>query len=837
MTVALPGRAPANDVELVRSFHDRIRALENARTLRVGPWVLSTDALTGNLLASRPGQTVIIDGEGATEVEPQSINLAGKLADYVTQDDLTAALAGVGGGGLPDLSEIADSIFGELYTQLTGILNPTNALSLLSNFFKLELGAPITSDRLPLIPLSHIRNVQPNLLVDGSFDDERTLLGFPDWDYDEADGKSRPGCAYTIADGVTHVLRSNVIEVGTDDTLDFEVQAKWIGLVMTGATPIRINIASYKRAAVPGGLPTLIGGGPVTVAQGGAAGTSAGWVKLSVTNWAPPADADFILLELTVAANATGGAVKFDDAVARKTGTLPQNYVTGLTSALSALWGGIQARIDDFMDLLDVFGGFGVGTGQGQLTDVLNRIKWLNPLTGFFDGGKLANQDQIVLPNGLSQVPQLGGIVDAATNALSGASQTGQEIVGAGLTIAKDTMENLFEMLTANVRKVQALEAQQTANVVGGRQFSINFADYPNGPFPSGLFNIDYSGAGNGSLVIQDGKAQWAVGNGGYRKAVMQFPLQTLTSFQVVRGTMASPPSQGTNVRIWSLGRMNAAKTDYVFARGYCTGFLQYRGDIGVVRGGVETIWASNVPLTWSLDLRVIMGVGTNPRRHMVLSGDTVVWDGMEPADPTKQSYVDSDHLYWGAASETNGGTVPGNVAGASVVDNAPPALVGTTFSASKRTGGDMTISSGQQPVPNNFYETVDYISPDLIYRPGSNCELEITKQGTYVCMWRAFHGNFATGSGGVGLLWKKPQGGVWAPVKRSVWGTNPINVGFGVMADSTDATCGMAMVPCNPGDVIRPGFMFTANMGNTGDNVILADGSQSWWQVTRVGT
>lgn len=831
MSVLSPGRAPRTDGEWAVEVNQRLRALESPKALRVGPWTLVTDPISGALKAMRPGQTVLIDGEGATEtIAARSVDLSG----LVTTDQLSSALEGIEPGtGLP--TDI-DSVFSALYQALTGVLQPENALSALANFFKIELGAPITSDRLPLIPLSHIRDVNPNLLVDGSFDDERTLLGFPDWDYDEADGKSRPGSAYTVADGTTHVLHSNRIEASDQDTFDVEVFSKWIGLTTAGGAstnPVQVAIAAYRADHV------LINNAPAVIdSKGGAGGTSAGWVGGVVeTGWHPPPLTAYIVLELTVTATATAGVVKYDDTVVRKTGTLPQNYITGLTSALSSIWSGIQARIDDWMDLLDVFGGFGVGTGNGQLTDVANRIKWLNPLDGFFNAGKLANQDQIVLPNGLSQVPTLGQLVDGATNALSGASQTGTEIIGAGVAIAKDTMENLFEMLTANTRKVQALEAQQTANVLGGRQFSINFADYPNGAFPAGLFNLTYSGAGNGSLIINGGKAQWSVGNGGYRRATMQFPLQTLTSFQVVRGTMSSPPEQGTNVRIWSVGRANAAMTDYVFARGYCTGLLTYRGDIGCVRGGVEYIWASNVPLTWSLDLRVIMGVGTNPRRHMVLSGDTIVWDGLEPSNPAQQSVLDADHLYWGAVSETNGGKVPGNVAGASVVDNAPPALVGTTFRASKRTGGDMTINSGQQPVPNNFYETVDYISPDLTYRPGSNCELECTKQGTYIVMWRCYHGNFATGSGGVGLLWKKPAGGVWAPQSRSVWGTNPINVGFGVMADSTDATCGMAMIPMNPGDVLRPGFVFTANMANTGDNVKLADGSQAWFSVTRVGT
>lgn len=730
--------------------------------------------------------------------------------------------------------------WGELFTKLTGTASPEDGLTAISDFLKESLFGKIGANRLPLIGLGQVRDVAQNKFLNGDFDGPDSLAGLDDWDQRADDGFAdghQLGSAWTTADGLTHIIRSNNIEVN-QSTVVFKVRAKWLALVANaGQNAIRVNMAGYQgntQTVAPyqvAGIASPAGNSP-------SAGTN-GWdTLLQVTVGPTPANVDNVNFELVVTSAATAGQVGFDKASATLSDKLPQTYINGLTEAIAGLWGGIQSRINDFRDLLDTFGGFGVGTGQGQLTDVATRLQGLNPLTGIFDAAKLGNQGAITLPNGLAQVPTLGALVDGATNALSGLSQTGEEMIGVGVDTAKQTMENLFDMLAANTRKVQALEAQQTANAVGGRQFNINFADYPDGPFPPALFNLTYSGApgATSTLVIAAGKAQWNKVNNGYRRATMIYPTKTLTSFQVVRGTMSSPPEQGTNVRIWSVGRSNQAGTDYVFARGYCTGFLTYRGDIGCVRGGVEYIWAQNISLTWSLDLRVIMGVGTNARRHMVLSGDTIVWDGLEPSDPTKQSYLDTDHLYWGAISETDGAHAPGNVAGASTVDNAPPTVVGTTANFSKRTGGDMSIPAGEQPVPNNFYETIDYISPDLIYRPGSNCEVEVTKQGTYVCMWRAFHGNFATGSGGVGLLWKKPAGGAWAPVRRSVWGSNPVNVGFGVMADSTDATCGMVMVPMNPGDVLRPGFAFTANMANTGDNVKLADGSQTWFSVTRVG-
>ena len=816
MTAVLPGRAPTTDAAWARSVEDRLRGLQNPRTLRVGPWVLSTEAETGNLIATRPGQTVVIDGEGATETAPAKVSLAG----LVTDDQLALAL-----DGLPDSGGGIESLFADLYEMLTGTgIDPLGALSKLAEFFKMELGGPIDLLRLPLLPLAHIRNIVTELLSDSFFDNPLTLANVADWDWFDGDtAGTKPGVAQTTADGLTHTIYSDPIPVALGDSLNVLSKVKWLGLATSGANPIRMFVSFYDEA-------NAMIGAPLQVGQTGAAGSSVGFVTMRATEVAVPAEAAYAIQELTVTPAATAGTVRFGQGSVTKAGLLPQGYVSGLQQAITSLWSGITARIQEWADLLDVFGGFAVGSGQGQLTDVFNRIKNLNPLNGLFDASKLGNMAGLPnIPDGLTKVGDLGALVDMATGALSGAFSAGETIVGAGLTAVEHTMANLFEMITATTRKVQALETAATANSVGGRQFNINFSNYPDGPFPAGLFNVTYSGPGTSVLVIKGGNAVWQMVNNGYRRATLRYPTPTLTSFQVVRGTTATPPNRGTNVRIWSVGRANSAMTDYVFARGYCTGFLSYKGDIGIVRNGVEYIWASGISLTWSLDLRVIMGVGNNPRRHMVLSGDTVVWDGIEPVD--KQSYLDADHMYWGSVSETSGAQHPGEIAGASTVDNAPPAVVGTTFRASKRTGGDMTLASGNNQVPNNFYETVDYISPDLIYRPADRCSLEVSKQGTYVVSWRAYHGIYATNTGGHGVLFKN---GV--PFAKWTWGDTPFVVGFAVMTSNTNATTGSALVPMDPGDKLSVGFYFTANMANTGDNVLLADGSETWFAAARLG-
>jgi hypothetical protein len=317
-------------------------------------------------------------------------------------------------GSIPD--GMLGANWGELYERLRGAPAPEEALDALADFFKAQLGGLIPSWRLPVLPLSHIRNVNPNLLPDPSFDDEATLAGLLDWDWDDTDGRTRPGCAYTMADGTTHILHSAPIEVGPDDTLDLEIWAKWTGLVTSGAGPVRCNIAAYRPDH------SLIGGGPAVLAVGGANGDSAGWVKLSTVNWPVPDDAEYVVLEPTVAAWATAGAVRFDDGRLAKSGALPQNYVNGLVSALQdgiarvqsvidQVWTGITRQVLDgpknLADLFEVLGAIPAGNvgGVGGLSSIGETITetW-NQLWGGFARGIGSNKSIADAANAASVV-------------------------------------------------------------------------------------------------------------------------------------------------------------------------------------------------------------------------------------------------------------------------------------------------------------------------------------------------------------------------------------------------------------------------------------------------
>ncbi|ASJ79730.1 minor tail protein [Mycobacterium phage Heffalump] len=483
--------------------------------------------------------------------------------------------------------------------------------------------------------------------------------------------------------------------------------------------------------------------------------------------------------------------------------------------------GAFQSISTEVKQILEILGGLIVT----PINEAVQAVKdWFAGITGQLS--HIGSDGKINAP--VDQIPALQDLVDNVTNALSGASQVGSEIVGAGLDNAKHTMENLFAMLTKTVRDVQALQSEQESTANGGRRFNIDFSAYPDGAFPSGLFNITYSGPGTSTLGINNGHAVWNTVNNGYRRATMIYPTPTLTPQQIVRGTLSSPPAQGTNVRIWSIARSNAAGTDYVFARGYCTGFLSYKGDIGCVVNGVEQVWVSGISLTWNLDLRVVCGVGENPRRHQVYSGNTVVLDLVEPGN--KQSVIDENHCYWGAITETDGKNVPGNVAGASVSDNAPPAVTGSTMRVYRSlTSATSDKSGGEQILPANSLDAVDYRSEDITWDAATQTAT-VTKSGTYMIGLRV-ETNDTPGFSEewYPLLYINGVPRVRMGARRGI----SIN-GFGVPSVPQDRSVGGDGVTyyLPAGATVRPGLKTDKSMGIVGD----ANASKSWMTLAKVG-
>ncbi|QFG04607.1 minor tail protein [Mycobacterium phage Keziacharles14] len=675
---------------------------------------------------------------------------------------------------------------------LTGLSNATDGdlFDFLNSLGGVFTGI-INPNQLPMIPISHLGDWAANLLPRGEMDGAVSIDGNGEWFFDPtvfngAAGRTTPGSAKTVADGTTkEILSEDLVFVTEGQKINVTGFLRHVGLTATGS-PLEVGLQTYSDLAG-----TVSVSRPTLYAPTSPTGTASGWLSV-LGNYTVPSTVKTFRVRLTVKPTATAGDVHFDRVMPHKTGLLGRNLVDGLE----------------------------------------DRLQWLTS-GGLFDASKLANLDNLpAIPNGLDKIGDLGALVDAATNALSGASLegAGSEVIGAGLDAAKATMENLFSMLTKATRDIQSLKSEAEASSDGGRRFNVDFSDYPDGAFPSGLFNVTYSGPGTSTLGIKDGHAVWNTVDNGDRDCLLLYPTPTLTPYQVVRGTLASPPSnksKGQQPRIWSIARSNAAGTDYVFARGYCTGFLSYKGDIGCVVGGVEKIWASNVSLTWSLDMQIICGVGNNPRRHQVLSGNKLVIDITEPSD--KQSVVDSSHCYWGSYTETNGKETPGNVAGASVVDNAPPDVVGTTMRVFRSTTSGASIGSGENYLPSNLFDATAYKSPDLTWN-ASTSEVTVEKAGTYLCTMRievdqqinTTHTWYPTWT--VDTI-KRAEGDTLDAITIAAFGAPAFSRGTHIGGDPF-----VYYVPA--GGKIRPGMGTDISVGLIGDT----QGVKTWLTVTKIG-
>ena len=379
--------------------------------------------------------------------------------------------------------------------------------------------------------------------------------------------------------------------------------------------------------------------------------------------------------------------------------------------------------------------------------------------------------------NAVSVGGDVAAIIDRAVGTFLGEGQTGESPDDAGLAFEKVNND-----LIDNTNAINELKASQTAQNATGIAISNDFADYPDGAFPS-IFSLTYSGVGTSQLVIDKGKAKWNKSNNQNRDCLARYNVRpTETDHQLLRGTMSSPPedtTDGGRPHFYACGRMNTAGNDYVWARAWSVGsFFLYKADIGCTIGGVEYVWATGIDLTWSLNMSFVLGVGNNARQYQVFSGQSLMFTfteavaevatlaerptGLGAGDIDKFWYVaetglryrwngsgwdagvvaskrDASHRYWGSLAQLrrdNSGTpnAGGVVSGCSVADNEPPLVKGTTAKFVRTSSGNQPFTGGSviDPLPSNFFTTPRWQSRDIDYNPATN-QYTVKKEGTYV--------------------------------------------------------------------------------------------------------
>jgi hypothetical protein len=400
----------------------------------------------------------------------------------------------------------------------------------------------------------------------------------------------------------------------------------------------------------------------------------------------------------------------------------------------------------------------------------------------------------------------------------------------AQITETVSAVQKVREDLQNNTKAIHDLQAVQSSASGKGTRFSVDFGNFST--MSQAGFSVSYTGSGTSTVGISSGIAQWLSTNNADRNAKIIYNTPTNTNYQILRGTMSGPPQNGGTSgkpKFHAIGRVSDDGLDYVFARAYSEGLLSYKGELGCVVNGVETVWQTNIPLTWSMDMTVACGVGSNLRQYQVWSGKSLLTTYTEPlvngnyvsiagnawkiskttatagtftltflgstttpipfnaTAATVKAALDAlgkgtwtitgttaaggpwymqppnttaalignssltgggltlsqdDHRKWGAITQIRGGTngpfSAGSISGCSVSDNETPAVTGYAARMIRTTTTSVTLAGGSTdtPLPNNFFTSIPYESPDIDADSASGT-FTVSKAGPYVITGR----------------------------------------------------------------------------------------------------
>lgn len=419
--------------------------------------------------------------------------------------------------------------------------------------------------------------------------------------------------------------------------------------------------------------------------------------------------------------------------------------------------------------------------------------------------------------------------------------------------------------LLNHTQKIQTLESTLLATESQGKTMSVKFSDYPDGALPA-TFTVEYPvGTGTSTIQIVGGIARWVAGTTADRTARIVYTGdanengKTLTNFQSIRGTLGTIPGLGaTGVngpRFWAIGRVSDDRASYVWARAFFTSgtLTSLRGEMGCTINGVETIWRTNIPLTWSLDMTFVCGANGNPRAYQVYSGSTLVssyeegftnlagfpspgvtgrlyvandtglrytWNGTayvssaSSASLLGDSTATSNYRRWGAITEAKvvSGTLRdgGAVAAAVTSDNAVSPYKGSVARMIRTSTATASFASGENVLPQitagsagffiTQYETLDVDSDDV------NGIFTVAKSKMYMVTSRIRLTTYVDAVVSINLQLRLAGSSTWNTVQRgsAKWNDDWKNVGLsngGLTGSSIDGTW---LQYLNVGDSIR---------------------------------
>lgn len=615
------------------------------------------------------------------------------------------------------------------------------------------VGSFIRPGLLPLIPIGQIGDFSENLFLNGDFTEPISVSGTA-FTHDATVGRTALGSAKTVANGTTKALFSNPILVAPNQKVDLEIWTRWASLT-SAADGIQMRVLTYNGSTL--GTNTMVD----SIAA--PSGTQATWQQLSYQYVTPASGVTSIIIELRVTNTTTAGSVWYDDGSAlklRANNLLPQEWISGLTSALAAL-----TSLADFDALKNV-----LGAGVGTLTAIGNRLNFLDP-TGLFDASQLDNivnipnlsnnsvpglveisdyvHQALINPNTLSS--GIGEILPNFQELLDGIRQGAEGVPSTGAVVPDllNAMTSLRISQTATASRLSQIEARIPNAILGGSGVvGNNYTDDAERAAAQG-WGPDWLTLGPSSPygVSSDGH-QWnwtdysnvqRVQPGIYTAGF------TLTDYQIVRDTMAtlmeSPQAwtgDGPSSANGLIVRANSTGTQYILAVRFYNAVALYWWN-GTVYTQIGSTIAHTPRAGARWELRAGDPTTLNLNKYTLLMNDAVVaiWN-----DTTPIATVGSSNRYGGEYMQSDdrntGEATPGSIATWSIADNPPPGpMVGSGARVARvGTTGYAVTNQTSGAFPANNYDTSSGsntgVSPDITYTAASN-RFTAVKAGQYV--------------------------------------------------------------------------------------------------------
>lgn len=247
----------------------------------------------------------------------QIISAAGGTGDTLTHlEDAFSALGGA-----------VETLWTEFQTAL-GASDPASAAQQLQDAAANAVYALtnlINPSRIPLVPVSHIGNVNPELLINGSFNGTISMDGEGIWAWDgtvDHTGTTGSGSAKVTADGHLKTLVSNGIDVAVGQSFNIGGYVAWSGVSATGAA-FKLQVLAYLNDS-------LVSTTDLATITSPASSSAFSSNHLTGT-YNVVSGIDKIRVQIVVMAAVTAGNVWWDDLSAKKAGLLQLPLVRGIS--------------------------------------------------------------------------------------------------------------------------------------------------------------------------------------------------------------------------------------------------------------------------------------------------------------------------------------------------------------------------------------------------------------------------------------------------------------------------------------------------------------------------